>query len=489
MNVQLPVRGDPHEPVLAAHPGRVEGLPDGDAGHLRPPPHPAPRPPFVPAEALPALIERLAQVRAGDRTLIASVAGIAVGRVHPADVDGVDPQLGRRLVEERLHRAGDLVLARPALRPPRGRVGEHRDRAEAHGEGRVHDGNGARRAAVVAEPAVGTVFLHDEQVRRRDPAVIPEPQADASLEPCPRRPDRVFLRPADPHHDRAAGLPGHVRRDRHDRVGTALGAEPAPAELAHVDQVGHRNPDVAGQPAQHRALALAGSEDMALAILPVRHRRTGFHRVMRGAGGHEGLVEHQSGVAETGFEVPVGPLVVDFAHRQLALRRRGEVRFGPLDLLDPRTALRRVAVLARVGAAGAQALQRIQDEGQRLEVQLDLLDRVVRGRLVHRRERRDGLAHEVRRVGEDGVARRVDPGHVVGGEDGDHPLHGERFPSIDRAHPRVRHRTRDEAAEEHAVGAEVLRVPGSSGDLCDHIRRCEVFPDQIRHWTPPARRA
>ncbi len=51
-----------------------------------------------------------------------------------------------------------------------------------------------------------------------------------------------------------------------------------------------------------------------------------------------------------------------------------------------------VALRARVRAAGPQADQRIDDERQRLELDLDLLDRFGRGQFVDRRHREDRLA-------------------------------------------------------------------------------------------------
>lgn len=151
------------------------------------------------------------------------------------------------------------------------------------------------------------------------------------------------------------------------------------------------------------------------------------------------LVEHDRRVPEAGLEVAVRPLVVDLSHRQLAVGRGGEVGVGPLDLGDALAAHHRVAVQAGVGAVRPQALERVEHERERLEVQLDLPDRVLCDRLVHRGQRGDRLAHEVRRVGEDGVARRGDLGHVVVGQDRDHTFHRERRRGVDASHARMRH--------------------------------------------------
>ena len=339
VDVQPAVGGDAHQPVLAALARPMVGLADPDPGYAGPLALAAARQPLLPSEALGALGKRLSQMSAGDGPLAAAVEGVRVGGVDAADGQLVDTQLARRLVEQRFHRAGDLVLARTPLRAARWRVGEDGNPAEAHRQRRIDYGDGAGRAVEVAEAAVGPVFLDDEEIDGAEPPVTSESHANPALESRSRRADRVFFGAADAHHHRPARLPGHVRRHRHDRIGAALGAESAPAVLAHVDQVLGRDADVAGQAVQHRALALGRAEDVALAVLPVGHRRARLHRVVRGARGDEGLVEDQRRVAEACFDIPVGPLGGDLAHGQVAAGGRGEVRLRPLDLRDALAAL------------------------------------------------------------------------------------------------------------------------------------------------------
>ncbi len=74
------------------------------------------------------------------------------------------------------------------------------------------------------------------------------------------------------------------------------------------------------------------------------------------------------------------------------------------------------SVRASTGFA-LQALQRIHDEGQRLPLDLDLLERVLDGGLVDSRQRQHRLADEQRLVREDLRARRRLLRHFVGGED------------------------------------------------------------------------
>ena len=162
-------------------------------------------------------------------------------------------------------------------------------------------------------------------------------------------------------------------------------------------------------------------------------------------GADEGLVEDEVGLLEAGLEIAERPLVGVLAERQLAVAGRGEVLVGPLQLLHlrpggaagaaPAAGRRRrgrtqtLPSRARVRAARPQALERIDDERQRLELDLDRLDRFGRGELVDGRDREDRLALVERLVGQAALAERagddafaevgaVDDGRqIVGGED------------------------------------------------------------------------
>jgi hypothetical protein len=109
---------------------------------------------------------------------------------------------------------------------------------------------------------------------------------------------------------------------------------------------------------------------------------------MAGGLDHERFVDDDGGVLEAGVEIAVGPLLGGLAHRQRTGRRRREILIGPLQRAErwPRRraggALRGggaghpdVALTAAVGAGGAEALDRIDDKRQRLEVEFDALDR------------------------------------------------------------------------------------------------------------------
>ena len=146
-----------------------------------------------------------------------------------------------------------------------------------------------------------------------------------------------------------------------------------------------------------------------------------------------------------------------------------------------------VAVQPRVGAARPEAVERIDDEGKRLEIHLDRFDGQCRGLFVDGRDGQDRLAGIERLVGQR-LLGAVQIRYLVGGEDGSDAGNGERGAGVDAAHARVRHRAEQQFREEHAVGAEVLGVLRASGHLGEVIGRDVVRANQlpIRHWTVPA---
>ena len=128
----------------------------------------------------------------------------------------------------------------------------------------------------------------------------------------------------------------------------------------------------------------------------------------------EGFVEDERGVLEAGVEIAVRPLLGRLAHRQRC-RRGASAKscVGPLQRLDLRARRRSVgagpaggagipdvAFESRVGAAGPQALDRIDDERQRLEIEVDPLDRLGGGQLVDGGDGENRLALIERLVGQ-----------------------------------------------------------------------------------------
>ena len=266
----------------------------------------------------------------------------------------------------------------------------------------------------------------------------------------------------------------------------------------------------------HRALCRR--VHVQLAVLPVRHRGTRFERLVAGRLRHERFVEHEVGLLEAFVDVADHERVCELADRHLTRARLVEVVFRPLpdhDLRRRRRCRRRgrragnggrgrgrrerrthpdVALRPCVRTVRAEAFNRIDDEGQRLEFDLDLFDRFRRGELVDGGDRQNRLALIERLVrqaafrlrgrlhvlAKRGAGGRT--GHVVRGEDGLDAGHRERGARVEPRDARVRHGAREELAEQHAVDAEVLGVLGSPGDFRDEIRCRVVFADTlVRH--------
>ena len=204
---------------------------------------------------------------------------------------------------------------------------------------------------------------------------------------------------------------------------------------------------------------------------------------------HERLVQHQGGSLEPGVEVPVLPGIAGLAHRQHAVGRRAELVSRPLDGLHCLSDVG-VALQARVRPRRAQALQRIDHEGQGLDLQADPLDGIGGGQFVDGRDRQDGLTFVHRLVGQRDFGaehdrilvslqlRRRDRGKIGGPEDGLDARHRERVACVDRKHAAVRPRAEQQLAEEHALGAEVLRVTGPASHLRNQVRRAVVPSEQ-----------
>ena len=98
---------------------------------------------------------------------------------------------------------------------------------------------------------------------------------------------------------------------------------------------------------------------------------------MRERGSHEAFLVHHLAALELRADVTEVPFLGGLSHRQLfALLHFRKVGGAPLDA-GGAEALERAdieAIAAGVLAAGEQALQRIEGEGQRLVVDLDALD-------------------------------------------------------------------------------------------------------------------
>ena len=218
----------------------------------------------------------------------------------------------------------------------------------------------------------------------------------------------------------------------------------------------------------------------------------------------EGLVEHQRRGGKPRIDVAVLPLVGRLAEGHLALAGRGEVGLGPFQLADDAwrervgavvvgLPLPDVAVGARVGAAGAKAPQRIDDERQRLVLDDDPLDRFGGSALVDRGNREDRLALVQRLVGEGALVVRIvgdrhaKIGHaarrlrqIVGRDDRLDARQRQRGAGVEPPDARVRQRAQQLFREQHPVRAEVFGVLRAAGDFRHHVVRDVVLPNELR---------
>ncbi len=150
-----------------------------------------------------------------------------------------------------------------------------------------------------------------------------------------------------------------------------------------------------------------------------------------------------------------------------------------------------VALHARVRPAGPQAFNRIDDEGERFELDDDRFDRQRRGELVDGGDGEDRLALIERLVGQAALGLRArlhafaergadgGAGHVVGGQDRLDAGHRQRGARVEARHPRVRVRADEQFREQHAFDAVVLGVFRLAGDLGDEVGGGVVLADQL----------
>jgi hypothetical protein len=191
---------------------------------------------------------------------------------------------------------------------------------------------------------------------------------------------------------------------------------------------------------------------------------------MAGVVADERLVEDEVRLREARVQIAHLPLVGVFAERELAVLGGGEIFCGPLQFLDLGSRGRRrsaarlgswyrphpdVALGARVGTSRPQALEGIHDEGQRLPLDLDLLDRLARRHLVHCRHGQNGVADVERLVRQAPLTERArddafaevgafdDRRQIVDGQDRLHAGHRGGRARVHSFDPGVRHRAQE----------------------------------------------
>ncbi len=487
MQVDPAVRRNAQQAVVTVAARRVVGLADPEADDFRAISCTATLQPVGPAETLCALLQRLAQVGAGHLLLPRPVQRIADRRIDQPDPDAIHLEIDRRFVEQGLDGGRDLVLARPALRPLRRRVGHDRDRTKAHGLGLIDERRCAGGSRCRREPGLAADVLDDEQVHRGDPAVVAETHFDVALETGPRLAEIELLGAAEMQGDRPVDLAREEGRQHEHLVWRAARAEAAAAVFIDENELFDVDAQPAGQTGHWRRLALVRAVQEALAVLPVRHRRARLHRVVRVTGSHEVLFDDVIGVRKTFVDVADRPLDRHVSLGRAAFEEGVELFLRPLDLFGFRRriaeALRRVhiALFARVGARRAQRLERVDAERQRLILDIDFLQRVRRDGVVDGRDCENRVTDEHRVVGQDRGAWRLGSGDVIRRQHADHAVHRQRGGQVHALDAGMGHGAAQEAREDHPVDVYVLGVTRLARHLADDVRRREVAADVVGH--------
>jgi len=259
---------------------------------------------------------------------------------------------------------------------------------------------------MVALSAIRARRLDDEDVTGRDAAIFLEAHAHPALVAGPRASDVGFLFARNAHHHGAAvELLRQERRNRHRLRTGNLAAEPAAGELADQHDLFGFDSDPAGDRRHRAGHALRRAVQVELAVLPVGHGRPRLEWLVPG-----GLLIVVALDDEVGFREPL----LDIAEhqrlrgfrvvRELAFGDRGGLRGRPLERLQRGTD-EHVALGAAIRAAGLQRVEGIDDEGQRLILDDDLLDRGRRQFLRLGSHGHDGLALVERLLGQSHLGR------------------------------------------------------------------------------------
>jgi len=399
----------------------------------------------------------------------------------PPHFIAVESQLSGRLIDQRLDGRHGLIMPGTALCGSRRRVGLHCNAAPPHGRGLIKDGNRIAGRWPIGKAGRWTVFLHDVHIGRGNATVSCKSHSDPTLETRARGTEIIFLGTADPHHDGTVDLPGHVRGNRHDRISRSFRAETTAAGFGNVNEILDIDTDEPCEIRYDVALTLGRAVQETLPVLPIGHRGSRLHGMMRHAGRDEAFVDDDCRFLETCLEIAIRPLGDGLARRQLTLAHGREVGRGPFHLFQRRrtgeTIVHHVATQASVWTAGIQTLERVDSKRQRLEVQFDCLDRIVGNRLAYSGDCEYRLTDEHRLVRQDGERRSRERRHIVGRQNVDHTLHGECPRCIDIAHTRVRHRANHEPAKDHALHPEIFGKLGPARHLAPHIRRHEILTE------------
>ena len=247
LHVEASVRFDEQHAVEAIRSGEEGAHRHPDAAHLRAGALAALSLPLVPLEQLAAAIERFPNEGAGRRHAALgpragrSGHGGSRRRVDATHRDLIDAQLPGAGFDRAVHDRDPLHAARLALRHARRRIGQHRQRPVAHRRRLVHERANQTRNRTIALRLVRTVVGDDEEIHRREFAVLRESGLHPAVKRGPGAAHVVLFFAGDAHHDRRVRLLGEQRRNRHRHVAGDLAAEPAARVLADHDHVVRRD--------------------------------------------------------------------------------------------------------------------------------------------------------------------------------------------------------------------------------------------------------
>jgi hypothetical protein len=207
---------------------------------------------------------------------------------------------------------------------------------------------------------------------------------------------------------------------------------------------------------------------------------------------HEGFIEDERRVFESRVEIAVRPLLRGFAHRQLAVAFVREIGGGPLQRLNlrpTRLAVRigrgrrrgipDVAFQSSVRAAGTKTVDRIDDEGERFEVEIDPFDGLGGRQFIDGGDGENRLALIERLVRQRAFGAGAGGRQIVSGQDGFDAGHGRCGACVDVANPCVRHRAEQQFSEQHPVRAVILGIFRTAGHFGDKIWRRVVLADEF----------
>ena len=180
-----------------------------------------------------------------------------------------------------------------------------------------------------------------------------------------------------------------------------LAAEAAAGVLADEHDVVRLDADPAGDVRHRLRGALRGAVQVQLAVLPVGHRRARLERLVARWTASRSVSSRMRAAslkpASTSPNAHVSGALPIGSWPSVAAAKSAAVHFDVGDLQRAgRRRCRRCPAVRAFGAAGAQALERIDDEGQRLELDVDAV-RSPRPPSSRRRRRRPESARPRRR--------------------------------------------------------------------------------------------